>query len=78
MLTPPKFLIGTLASGERRWAAIDVNLHHIDSAIGETRFGGYLKPFPSEEAARAALTAAGAVNIEAEAGRRDRRRNGRR
>lgn len=65
-MQPPRFLIGVLANGEQRWAAIDVDMHHVESAIGETRFGGYLKPFPSEEAARAALAAAGASKIKHE------------
>ncbi len=45
------------------WAAIDPHAHHAESAIGETRFAAYLKPFRSEDVASAALTAAGAQHF---------------
>lgn len=69
----PKFLVGQLANGERRWASIDPDARFTGSEIGETRFGGYLKPFVSEEAARDALLAAGA-SPETIAEERKRRR----
>lgn len=72
-MTPPKFLTGRHPQRGLLWASVDVQMHHIDSAIGETRFASYLKPFPSEKAARQALIAAGADNIAAEERKRGKR-----
>ena len=52
------------------WAAIDPNARFTGSEIGESRFSGYLKPFNSEADAKAALEAAGAIQIQPEAPRR--------
>lgn len=73
MREPPRFFIGKLPDGSERWAAIDTSAHHLEARMGERRFGAYLAPFTNEVAARAALIAAGAVNIEAEQGRRSKR-----
>ncbi len=73
-MTPPKFLTGHHPHRGLLWASIDLNMHHIGSAIGETRFASYLKPFPSEEAAREALHYAGAYNVEVEPGKKRRGR----
>ncbi len=56
------------------WAAIDPNARFLTAKIAERRFGAYTSPFTSEEAARAALTAAGALEIEAEPRARGKRR----
>ena len=66
MMEPPRFLIGRLATGDLRWAAIDQSAHHLEGRIADRRFGAYLAPFRSEEDATTALIAAGAVNIETE------------
>jgi hypothetical protein len=75
-MQPARFLIGQHPDRGLLWASIDEQMHHVESAIGETRFSGYLKPFPREDAARAALRAAGAVNIEVEERPRGRGRRG--
>lgn len=72
MREPPKFLIGVLATGEQRWAGIDVNAHHLEGRVSDRRFAAYWAPYRSEEEARQALIAVGATNIEAEAGRKRR------
>ena len=72
-MQPPRFLIGRHPERGLLWASIDENARFSGSDIGETRFGGYLKPFPSEDAARGALEAAGALQIEAEPDRKRRR-----
>lgn len=69
---PPQFLIGQHPIRGRLWACI-AEMHHGEPDIGETRFGGYLKPFPSEAAARAALEAAGCERIEVEVRKSGRR-----
>lgn len=71
-MQPPRFLIGLLPSGEQRWAAIDPNAHHLEAEVAERRFGAYLKPFRSEDEARAALNAAGAEEIALEPRKRCR------
>jgi hypothetical protein len=73
-MRPASFLIGQLPNGDRRWASIDPNARFTGAAVGETRFGGYLRPFPTEDAARQALEAAGAVSIDGEP---ERKRRGR-
>jgi hypothetical protein len=70
---PPKFLTSQHPKRGLLWASIDTAAHHIDPCVAETRFGGYLKPFPSEDAARQALQAAGATNIQVEPDRKRRR-----
>lgn len=69
-VAPPTFLVGQHPTRGRLWAAI-AEAHHTEPAVAETRFGGYVRPFQSEAAARAALEAAGAENIDTE--RRPRR-----
>jgi hypothetical protein len=70
MLPPPKFLTGKHPQRGLLWAAIDGNVNYLEPRITETRFAAYLAPFASEEAAREALSRAGAVNIEAEVRKR--------
>jgi hypothetical protein len=65
-MTPPRFLIGHHPRRGELWAAVDPNMHHLQSAIGERRFAAYLSPFRDEDSARAALIAAGAQAIHAE------------
>ena len=72
-----QFLIGKLVNGSERWAAFDGSFHYHESRIGERRFEAYLAPYRDEDSARKALTAAGAVSVEAEQGQRDRKRRGR-
>jgi hypothetical protein len=60
MMTPPKFLIGRHPERGLLWASIDTAAHHAEPCVAETRFGGYLKPFASSDAAREALLEAGA------------------
>lgn len=67
-----RFLIGRHAKRGLLWASIDPHARFTGSEIGETRFAGYLKPFPTEEAARDALIWAGAEHIEPETRRRAR------
>jgi hypothetical protein len=69
-MEPPRFLIGYLPDGQRRWASIDPQARFTGSEVGETRFGAYVRPFPTEAEACCALTAAGAVNIEIEVRKR--------
>ena len=69
-MQPPHFLIGKLPSGEQCWAAIDPTARYTEHAIAERRFGAYLRPFTTEEDARAALIAAGAQAIEVEVRKR--------
>ena len=76
MMNPPRFLIGKLPDGGLAWAAVDPNAHHLQPRVGERRFTAYLAPYPTEEAARQALVAAGAVDIEVDEGRRDKKRHG--
>ena len=71
-MKPPRFLIDKHPD-QGLLAAIDPHVRFTGSQIGETRFGGYLKPFPCEDAAREALRGAGAANIEAEQRKRSRR-----
>jgi hypothetical protein len=66
MIQRPKFLTGHHAERGLLWASIDSNVHYLKPQVAETRFAGYLAPFTSEDAAREALIAAGAMNIEAE------------
>jgi hypothetical protein len=70
----PAFLTGKHFKRGLLWATIDPAAKFTGSEVAETRLGGYLKLFTSEEAARAALLAAGAANIEAE----QRKRRGQR
>ncbi len=69
-MTPPRFLIGQHPDQGELWAAIDTQAHHLHPGVRERRFAAYLSPYPSEEAARHALIAAGAMHIEREAGRK--------
>jgi hypothetical protein len=43
------------------WAAVDPNCHHLEGKVEELRFSAFLCPFRSDDDARAALTAAGAL-----------------
>lgn len=72
-MTPPRFLVGKLPDGSERWAAIDPSARFLKASIGERRFQAYMAPFTSEEAAREALTVAGADNIAAEERKRGHR-----
>jgi hypothetical protein len=45
-------------------------VNYLEPRITETRFAAYLAPFACEEAARGALSAAGALNIEVEVRKR--------
>lgn len=73
-MTPPKFLVGVLANGEQRWASIDTTAHHVQAEVAERRFGAYLRPFRDELSAREALRAAGALDVDVEAGKKRRGR----
>jgi len=64
-MPPSRFLVARHPTRGRLWACIG-ELHHGTPGVGETRFGAYLKPFPTEDEARAALSLAGAEGIEAE------------
>ena len=70
-MNPPKFLTGRHPTRGLLWAAIDPTARFAEAAVAERRFGAYLKPFPDEASAQAALLAAGAKWIEVEV--RDRR-----
>jgi hypothetical protein len=65
-MQPPPFLVGKHPQQGILWAAIDPNVRYLEPRITETRFAAYLAPFTDVEAARQALIAAGATNIEAE------------
>lgn len=69
-MQPSTFLIGTLPTGEKLWAAVDSAAHHLQPRIGERRFVAYLAPYPNEAAARHALEAEGALVIEPEVRKR--------
>lgn len=43
------------------WAAVDPDCHHLEGVVAEMRFSAFLRPFRSDDDARAALTATGAV-----------------
>jgi hypothetical protein len=72
--TPPAFLIGRHPDRGLLWASIDPSARFLAAEIAQQRFAAYLAPFTSEDAARAALTAAGAERIEIEERRRGKRR----
>ena len=69
-MTPPQFLTGKHPTRGLLWASIDPNVNYLEPRITEGRFAAYLAPFRSEEAARAALSEAGATHIEAEGRKR--------
>jgi hypothetical protein len=69
-VSPPRFLIGRHPARGLLWVAVDPKVNFLEPQITESRFAAYLAPYTSEEAAREALIAAGAVNIEAEQGKR--------
>jgi len=69
-MQPPAFLTGRHPRRGVLWAAIDANVHYLEPQVTETRFAAYLAPFTDEQAARSALTAAGAKHVEAEARKR--------
>ncbi len=73
-MKPPSFLVGHHPGRGPLWAAIDPNARFLTAKIAERRFGAYTSPFTTEEAARAALTVAGAQRIEAEPRARGKRR----
>lgn len=56
-------LTGELEGGSAAFAVVDPSARHCASAIAERRFSAFLTPFLDEETAKAALKAAGAVNI---------------
>jgi hypothetical protein len=65
-MQPPKFLIGKHPAKGVLWAAVDGDVNFLEPRVAGSRFGGYLAPFRTEQSAREALLAAGAVNIEIE------------
>lgn len=73
-MQPARFLVGRHPQRGTLWASIDTENHHLEGHVTERRFGAYLAPYRSEDDARAALIAAGAVNIEAEDRRKRRGR----
>jgi hypothetical protein len=60
------FLTGRRPDGALLWACVDPDCSGRDPEIGERRFSAYVRPFTSEDDARAALVAAGAGTIELE------------
>jgi hypothetical protein len=50
--------------GPPLFACVDAGVRFVQPRIGDSRLMAVLAPFPDEEAARAALTAAGGVNVE--------------
>ena len=56
-----RFVTGTNADGATLWAGVDPTVHHIEGRVAERRFGAFLAPFRTIEAAEAALIAAGAT-----------------
>lgn len=70
MQPAPKLLTGKHPERGLLWAAIDGNARFLKGEVADRRWGAYLKPFTSEEAAREALHYAGAYHVEAEAGRK--------
>ena len=72
VMPPAKFLIGRHPDRGLLWASVDEHVNHLEPRITEGRFAAYLAPFRFEDAARAALLATGATNIEAE----ERKRRG--
>ncbi len=70
----PQFLIAEHPTRGQLWAAVDGNARFLKAEIAPTRFSAYLAPFTTEEDARAALTAAGALRIEAEPRARGKQR----
>jgi hypothetical protein len=65
-MQPATFLIAHHPQRGLLWASVDATARHTGSEIAETRFGAYLKPYSCEDAARAALTAAGGDQIVVE------------
>lgn len=56
-------LVGNLPDGSVRYASIDQVAHHVESAVCDRRFGAFLRPFRSGDAAEKALREAGAADI---------------
>ena len=73
-MQPPRFLVGRHPDRGLLWASVDANVNYLEPRLTEGRFAAYLAPFTSEDAARAALIAAGAEHIEVEERSRGRRR----
>jgi hypothetical protein len=73
-MQPLAFLIGQHPRRGALWAAIDPQARFTKAEVADRRFSAYLAPFTSEEAARAALGAAGAQHIEAERRTQGKRR----
>lgn len=59
-----RFFIGELADGSTIWAAADPDSRCPAPAVASRRFPAFLTPFQTDQAAREALTAAGAVDTE--------------
>lgn len=49
------------ANGKALWAAIDPDSHHLTGRVCDRKFPAFCAPFPSEQAAVAALLEAGGV-----------------
>lgn len=70
-MTPTtRFLLGRKSDGSILWAGVDENAHHLEGQVRDRRFGAYCCPYQCEEAARAALIAAGALDVKPEVRKR--------
>jgi hypothetical protein len=61
MAEPTTLLTGRHPRQGTLYAAIAPNAHHVEPEVGASRLLAHLRPFTSEDAARSALVAAGAV-----------------
>lgn len=68
-----RFLTGRLPDGSTAWASIDEASLCTSPLVAERRFPAFLAPFLSEQAARDALTAAGAEEIQFVSGKANSR-----
>lgn len=51
------------------WACVSPGAHHVVPCVGDRRLSASLRPYRSEDAARAALIAAGGRGVEREGAR---------
>lgn len=66
-------LQGERADGSLVFAAVDASARYCSASVADMRFGALLTPFPTEEAAERALSAAGAtIVVRVDQGRRGR------
>jgi hypothetical protein len=56
-------LQGEMPGGEKRFACVDPSARYTSPQVCQFRFSASLAPYASEEVARAALEAAGAVAV---------------